>query len=348
MAIFYDAPVSPEALTMFVRRVPTPSNNTLSTLFPTTFRDSNTVDFAEIVQKNRTAKYRSFDGAIAVSERDSGSTARVPLAPLSSSIGIGEYERLQLEFARTKGTYMEALANAIYNDAENMTREVYNRIELAWGDVLTDGKLTINGENGLYAEADYGMPANHAVAPATLWTAANLATAKPLTDLLAWSDVYTATNGAAPASMLTSLARIRVLQRSKEVIDAVYGATQGRTRVTLAELAALLESESLPSLRPAYDSKLSVDGADTRVIADDQVIFLPENVAELGTMVWGVSATALELVNSSNADISFGDASGIVGVVTKDGPPFRQMTYVDAVGQPVLTDAKKLMVAKVA
>lgn len=348
MAIFYDAPVSPEALTVVVRRVPTPDANALSGLFPTTTRDSNTVDFAEIVQKNRTAKYRSFDGAIHVSERDGGSTARVPLAPLSSSIGIGEYERLQLEFARTKGTYIEALAQAIYNDGVNMTREILNRIELAWGDVLTDGKLTISGENGLTAEADYGMPANHAVAPSTLWTAANLATATPLTDLVAFCDVYTATNGSAPASMLTSLARIRVLQRSKEIIDAVYGATQGRTRVTLAELGALLESEGLPQLLPAYDTKLSVDGSDTRVVADNKVIFLPANLGELGSMVWGVSATALELVNSNVSDFSFAEAPGIVGVVTKDGPPFRQMTYVDAVGQPVLTDAKKLMVATVA
>lgn len=347
MTILYDAPAVPAALTAFVRRVPTPSGNALTALFPTTTQDSNTVDFAKIVQKNRTAKYRSFDGAIHVSDRDTGSTARVPLAPLSTSIGVGEYERLQIEFARTKGTYTEALVQAIYNDAENMTREVLNRIELAWGDVLTDGKLTIN-ENGLSAEADYGMPANHAVSPATPWVPANVATATPLTDLLAWSDVYTATTGSAPAQMLTSLARIRFLQRSKEVIDAVYGATHGRTRVTLAELAALLESESAPRLLPAYDSKLSVDGADVRVIPDDKVILLPENLADLGSMVFGISATALELVNSNKADLSFEDAPGIVGVVTKDGPPFRQMTYVDAVGQPVLTDAEKLMVADVA
>lgn len=347
MAIFYDAPVSPEALTAFVRRVPTPSENTLSAMFPSEFKQSNTFDFAEIVQKNRTAKYRAFDGSIHVSQRDGGSTSRVPLAPLSSSIGIGEYERLQLEYARTGGTFVEGLVQAIYNDGENLTREVLNRVELAWGDVLTDGKLTID-ENGLQAEADYGMPGNHAVTPSVQWTAANLATATPLTNLVAWCDVYAATNGSAPASMMTSLARIRVLQRSKEVIDAVYGSTQGRTRVKLTELQDLLESEGLPKLLPAYDSKLSVDDVDTRVIADDKVIFLPENLGDLGSMAWGVSATALELVNSAKADMSFGDASGIVGVVVKDGPPFRQNTFVDAVGQPVLKDARKLMVADVA
>lgn len=347
MAIFFDAPVSPDALITFVRRVPTPSDNTLSQLFPTVYSDKNTVDFAEIVRKNRTAKYRSFDGAIHVSERDTGSEARVPLAPLSSSIGVGEYERLQIEFARTGGTFKEALATAVYNDAENLTREVLNRVELAWGDVLTDGKLTIN-ENGFQGEADYGMPANHAVAPdGALWS--NLTTAVPLTDLLKWSDVWTATNGSTPSSFLTSLKVLRLLQKNKEVIDAVHGATQGRTRVTMTELSELLASEGLPVPRAAYDTQLSVDNTDTRVIADDKVIFLPGDLGELGHMRYGLSATALELLDSAKTDYSFSEAPGIVGVVVKnDNPPFSKNTYVDAVGQPVLTDAKKLLVADVA
>lgn len=346
MAILFDAPVSPDALITFVRRVPTPAENTLSAMFPTVYSDSNTVDFAEIVQKNRTAKYRTFDGAIHVSERDVGSEARVPLAPLSSSIGIGEYERLQLQFARTGGTFKEALATAVYNDAENLTREVLNRVELAWGDVLSDGKLTID-ENGFQGEADYGMPANHAVAPATAWTDTTNAT--PLTDMLGWSDVWNATNGSRPASFLTSLRSLRLLQKNKEIIDAVHGATAGRTRVTLTELSDLCASEGLPTPRASYDTQLSVDDANTRVIEDGKVVFLPANLGDLGHMRYGLTATALELLDAAKTDYSFAEAPGIVGVVVKgEAPAFRKHTYVDAVGQPVLTDAKKLLVAEVA
>lgn len=348
MAIFYDAPVAPDAVTTFARRVPNPSRNMLSELFGTTTRNSNTFDFAEVVQVNRTAQYRTFDGRIHVSERDAGSTTQVPLAPLSSSSPIvGEYERLQMEFARTGGTNTSALVTAIYNDTENLTREVLNRIELAWGDTLTDGKLTIN-EGGLNSEADYGMPGNHSVSPSTTWTNANLASATPLTNISAWADVWNSTNGSMPSRMLTSLTRIRFLQRSKEVIDAVYGSTQGRTRVTVDELNALLASESLPVLAPPYDTQLSVAGSSQRVIADDKVIFLPDDLDELGQTVFGVSATALELVDSAKAEMSFAEAPGIVGMVLKEGPPMRQSVFVDAVGQPVLTDAKKLLVADVA
>lgn len=346
MILFDNVPVTPDALTTFVRRVPTPAENALSQLFPTRYRDTNTIDWAEIVQRNRTAKYRSFDGNIHVSVRDAGSSKRVPLAPLSSSIGLGEYERLQLEFARTGGTYTRALANAVYNDGENLTREVLNRVELAWGDVLADGKLTIN-ENGLQSEADYGVPANHIVTPAgAAWT--NLTTSTPLTDLLAWSDIWNATTGSRPAQMLSGLRIQRLLQRNKEVIDAVYGSTQGRTRVNETELRELLSSEGLPTLLAPYDTQLDVDGANVRVFPDDKVALLPANLSDLGYMAYGLSATALELVGAAQSDLAFQGAPGVVGVVIKEGPPFRQYTYVDAVGQPVLEDAKKLLVGTVA
>jgi len=343
MAIFFDAPVPPEDVTTFTRNVPLPAGNKLSALFPRVEKDSNTYDFAEIIRTNRTAKYRSFDGRIHVSERDVGSEKRVKLAPLSSSIGMGEYERLQVEFARTGGTNQRALVASIYNDAENLTNEVLNRMELAWGDVLTDGKLTIPELGGM--EADYGLPANHSVSAATSW--ATVATAQALSEIVSWVDTYVDTNGTKPGSVLTSLRVQRLLLKNKEIIDAVYGSTQGRTHVTLLDLNNLLSSEGLPTILDTYDTKLDVDGTSTRVIADDKVMFLPENLGDLGETVYGLTATALELVNSAQADLSFENAPGIVGVVIKDGPPFRQWTYVDAVGQPVLKDAKKLFVADV-
>lgn len=345
MAIFFDAPVAPDALTAFVREVPTPLNLALSNLFPVRYLQTNTIDFAEIVKTNRTAKYRSFDGRISVSDRDTGSEKRVSLAPLSTSLNMGEFERLQLEFARTAGTNKTLLANSVYNDAQTLTGEVQNRIELAWGDVLSDGKLSIN-ENGLVSEADYGVPANHIVAPSTVWT--TIASAKALDDIIAWTDTYAVTNGVAPGSFRTSRRVARLLQTNAQIVAAVYGATSGRTRVSLTELNDVLSGEGLPVFGGAYDTQLDVDGTATRVIADNKVIFLPETISDLGYTAYGVSATALELVKSTDSDLTFENAPGIVGIVVKQGPPFRQFTYVDAVGQPVLANAKLLMVANVA
>lgn len=345
MAIFYDAPVDPVALTSFVREVPVPLDLSLTNAFPTRFLNKNTVDFAEIVRTNRTARYRSFDGQIHVSERDSGTTKEVRLPPLSSSLSQGEYERLQLEFARTGGTNQQLLAASIYDDATNLAREIHARIEQAWGDVLSDGKLTI-AEEGFSAEADYGLPANHKVTAATLWTSTTTATA--FTDLQNWVDIYVATNGFRPATMRTSLRVQRLLQRNAEVIAAAYGATQGRTRVALDDLNQLLSDEGLPTLADPYDARVDVDGTSTRTISDDLIVFTPADLTSLGYLAMGVSATALELVDSGEVDFTFAEAPGIVGVVEKSGPPYRQFTFVDAVGMPVIQSGRQLFVADVA
>ncbi|MEH3135359.1 MAG: major capsid protein [Mycolicibacterium neoaurum] len=347
MAIVFDGPVSPEALTTFIRNVPIPASNALQALFPTRYFDSNRVDWAELVQTNRTAAYRSFDGNIHVSSRDAGSGKFVELIPFSDSLNQGEYERIAREIVRLGGTNRQAQVNAAYNDAERLKGTMDNRIELAWGDVLTDGKLTIN-EGGFNGEADYGVPANQVTAPAgALWTDANQATAVPLTDLDAWQEVRIANGNARATRMLTSRVRVGVLRRNKQIIDAVYGSTAGRTSVTIGELNTLLASEDLPTIL-TYDSTLNVEGTVTRVIPQDKVALLPEDIGSLGFMAFGLTATALELVGSSKVDMSFGDAQGIVGVVEKVGPPYREFTYVDAVGMPILSNAGLLTIADVA
>lgn len=348
MAIVFDGPVAPDAVTTFVREVPVTDGFVLDQLLPNRYFNDNEVDFEELTRTNRVARFRTFDGRLHVSERDTGSTKKVKLPPLSTSLNKGEYERLQLEFARTGGTRTGALVQAIYNDAENLTREVLNRMELARGDALTDFKFTMMaaaGEPG-GLEADFGAPAGHIVAPSTLWS--TVATATVLTDLVAWTDVYIADNGGSrPGAFWTSNKVSRLMQRNTEIINAVHGSAAGRTRVTLAELNTLLESEGLPAVR-TYDAKVDVDGTTTSIIPDDRFLLAPTNPGALGYTAWGISATALELVNSNNSDMSFEDAPGIVGVVIKDGPPFREFTFVDAVGMPVISNPRALMVADVA
>jgi hypothetical protein len=252
MAIFFDAPVAPDDLTTFVREVPVNrggQTRRLLSMFGTRQVDRNEVDFAQIVKTNRVARFRSWDGRIHVSTRDTGSEKRVPLPPVSTSLNMGEYERLQLEFARTGGTNQAALAASIYNDAETLTNEVLNRWELAWGDLLTDGKMTMmSSEGGL--ETDYSRP----VRPAhhRRHRVDDQRHAPALSDLLAAYDLYVSRYGAA-GQMLTSLRVQRLMCKNTEIINAVAGAQTGRTRVNLAELSDLLASEGLPPLADPFD-----------------------------------------------------------------------------------------------
>jgi len=347
MPIVFDGPVTPDALSTFVRQVPPSPAFALDQILPNKYLDKNSVDFAELVKTNRTARFRAYDGRLHVSQRDTFSMKEVKLPPLSTSLSVGEYEKLQLEFARTQGTNQSALVNAIYNDAENLTGEILNRMELARGDALTDFKFTMmgNADEPVGLEADFGAPSGHLVAPSTVWS--TVATATPLSDLIAWNDTYVADTGSAPGGIWTSTRVSRYLQRSAEVIAAIAGTNTGRTRVTIDELNALLQSEGLPPIR-TYDASVDVDGTATKIIPDDRLLFVPANPGDLGFTAWGVSATALELVQANDADMTFENAPGIVGVVEKSGPPYREYTFVDAVGMPVIANPRALMVADVA
>ncbi|WP_029932518.1 major capsid protein [Nocardia otitidiscaviarum] len=342
MGLFLDGPVPLDATATFTQNIPTPSNLAFSTLFPRQDFDTDTVDFATIVKTNRAAKFRNWDGSVWVSARDTGSEKRVKMLPLSAQLSMGEYERRQIEFANMGGTNTGKIATAVYNDLENLTMQVLNRVELAWGDTLSDGVVNIT-ENGVDQQVDYGIPGSQVVAPGTLWSDTTNST--PLTDLITWSDVWEAENGTTPGRIATSRTVRRLVERNKEVIDAVFGSTQGKTRVTTAELNALLESENLPTFGTDYNSNFDVDGVSTRVLAANKLLLMPDNLGELGFTAWGTPTTAMEL---QSRNVQLETAAGVIGVIVReDGIPFRKFTYVDAVALPVIADPRKLMVATV-
>ena len=346
MAIVFDGPVTPDAQTVFTRNVPSPSAFTLNQILPDRYIDRNWVDLAEITRTNRTARFRAYDGRLHVSERDAGIVKQVKLPPLSSSLNMGELERLQLEFAQLAGGSPAAIVTATYNDTQNLTREVQARMEQARGDVLTDGKFTLAGEGGLTLEADFGVPGGHIVAPGTLWT--TVATATIVANETTWVNTYVATNGFRPGGQIISTRVLNLMLQNAEIRTLAASLSGTPSLVTRAALDNVLAAFNLPPIVMVYDTLVDVDGASTNVIPDDRVIFLPPNVEDLGYTAWGISATSLELVNSNAVDFSIEEAPGIVAVVEKVGPPYRQFVFVDAVGMPVLQNPKYLLIADVA
>lgn len=345
MTFVTDGPVLPDALVTFVREVPVPAVFMLNQILPDKYFTRNDVVFTELVRVNRTARFRAYDSRLHVSERDAFNDRQVKMPALSSSISVGELERLNLEFARTAGTNRAALVEAIYNDAQNLTREVQARMELARGNVLSTGTFALAGEGGITQTADYQVPGGNFVAPSTLWS--DITNSKPITDMISWIDYYVTVNGFSPGSMILNRAILHLLQRNAEVRQ--YFATLIGTVdvITQQQLSTVLMSLGLPDIQFVYDTKVDVDGTVTNVIPGNKVVFLPPNPEDLGFTAWGVSATALELMRSNAVDMAFEDAPGIVAVVDRDGPPYREFTYVDAVGMPVIQQPRYLMVATV-
>jgi hypothetical protein len=308
--------VDPAALTAFVREVPTQSNQILNTFLPDRVLPDIEAVIDSVTRVNRAAKFRSYDAETPIGQRD-----------------------------RTGGQANQGLVDAIYNDAVTNTRAVRARMELARGDVLTDGKFTLTSENGLTLETDWGVPAGNLVAPAgDLWSV--IATATPLADIRTWADTYTALNGEPPAVALTSRAVVSNMLRNAEIRGLAASLGGVPSIVTRAQLQTVLEAHGLPTI-VEYDTQVNVNGSDARVIPADRFIMLPQDPSTLGYTAWGITAEALELAGVSNPTIAFNDAPGLIGVVLKEGDPVRTWTKVTGVGMPVIVDPNRLMVADV-
>lgn len=345
--IRYDAPVAPDELTYAIRNLSPAPDLVLSSLVPITESNSNTIRWGEITVRNRLAKYRAFDGPLAVGQRDSASERQVRLAPFSNSLNLGEYERLQQEFLRLGGSQYGALVSAIYDDARILTSTMHCRVEKALGSTLSTGKFTV-AENGFASEADFGLDAtDNFQGVSTAWT--NTA-ALAGSDLRAMRTKYLATAGVAPGRIITSESVVNNLLKNAEIVGEAVGTTSGRTWITRGELEQWLVANRLPALITEVETTVYNDetNANERIFPLAKLIMTPANLGDVIEFRYGLSATALELVQSNRCEISFDDAPGIVGMVVKQGPPFRQFTYVDAVGMPILSNPRSVLIGSTA
>lgn len=342
MALNFDL-IEPAVLTGFVRELPAPANLTLNTWLPDRNIGDIDVAFSTAFRRNRAAMFRAYDAETPVGRRDDFQRSRVSLPPLGQKTLVGEEERLRLEMLRSGGDNTAALIQALYNDARINTEAVLNRMELARGQVLTTGRFTLDGENGLEGiEADYGVDPSHLPTAATEWD--DHANSDPLEQMRDWADLFTEDAGESPAFALTSRQAIGHLLRNEAVRSnfATIGGTPAV--ITRSQLAALLAANDLPQL-VEYNTQIYVGEVATRVIPANKMIYLPANPATLGNTYWGVTAEALELVGLPNPQLTFQQAPGLVGTVTRTGDPVRTWTHVAAIGMPVLAQPTHILSA---
>ncbi|CQD15737.1 phage structural protein [Mycolicibacterium conceptionense] len=281
------------------------------------------------------AQYRAFDAETPIGSGGAGTRKVFELLPLGLKERVSEYDQL-----RARGNDGNAIiTGGVEKAAQRVANAVVDRLEVARGQALDTGALTIN-ENGVVQTMTFGRPAGNTVTAATLWSGA----AKPLDDLIAWGDVFAAGNqGNQPGAIVTSKRVVAALQRNADIrgLVATVGGTPGI--VSIDALSAVLASYGLPPIT-IYDRKIR----GNNVLPDNKVYLLPAAVdpngqSELGATFFGETLEAGE----PEYGIGSADQPGLVVGAWKTKDPIAVWVHSNAIAMPVLVNPVASMVATV-
>lgn len=336
MPIIYDL-VEPDLLVEYARQVPMPTF-TLDQFLPNrNIRDIEYRFSKAALTDQDVAPYRAFDAEAAIGKRQGVSRVSGELPPISKKMRLGEESRLRLEMLR--GGDNTTIVNQIFDDAAAMTRAVQARIELARGQALYTGAVTLN-ENGVQATIDFGMAGSHKPTVGTSW--ANPA-ADMLTDLMTWLQLYVDDTGERPAVIQTSTKVMGYMMRNDglRALAGVGGTIP--SIMTMDTVQAILTSQNLPRVQ-AYDTTVRVDGVATRVIPDDKLLLLPGGGAPLGSTFYGVTAEELEL---RRFGVQVQGEGGLVVVLSATDDPVATWTKAAAIAVPIVASPELIIAADV-
>lgn len=288
------------------------------------------------------ATYRTYDAESPIGKRPGLTRVTGELPPISRKIRLGEYDRLR---QRVNGA--DQVQQALFGDGERMGRAVAARLELARGDALTNGSVTIS-ENGVQAVVSFGRAGAHTVTAGTLWS--NTASADPISDMLAWQLTYYNTNGVYPGYGLMSLTTLNYLIRNLNLrgLLAANGVTPNI--ITRSAMFSLFESFGLPPME-VYQPSVNVAGSATPIIPANRFLYLPApgdpedpGSTQLGATLLGTTAESLE----PEYGIAQADQPGIVVGVYKTADPVALWTKAAGIGLPVLANPNLSFAATVA
>lgn len=338
MALLNDL-IDPTELTTFVRELEFPDLGILDEFLPNTTTDN--IEY-EVMRDTRAdvdaAEYRSFDAEAGIGKRPGLSKLRGKIPPISRKVRLGEEERLRNE-AFNSGTN-QRLIDAIFDDAANMARSVVARRTLAKGQALSTGKVTI-AENGVVAEAAYGVPAGHIVTAGASWATT---TTPIISHLTTWMATYRASNrGLNPGGMILSTQVLGYMLLNDQFRSLLASLSGAPSLITRQGVDQVLQAYGLPPIRAVVDTQVMVNGVATYVLPQDEVILVPPPGFPLGETPHGITAEALEL--REGGQIS-GNLSGLIATVAKtEFDPVATWTKAAALTIPVIANPTRLFIA---
>jgi hypothetical protein len=328
--------VSVADLTTYARTIPTPEDFLLT---KSVFAETRVNDVKWRVRQSKrrvnAASYRAYDTSVPFAKRQAETTQTEGTLPaLGQKLLIGEMEQLLLDASR--GADDDRLVELLYDDTERHVEAIRSRLELAAGDVLVDGKFSLQGENGLTVEVDYGVPAANMPTAPKPWSSPD---ADPIADEQRWIAYLESIGAPAPEHVLTSRKAYSHLASNGAYRAAYYGTPAGGQTPT-----AVLNPQQVNSVRGTYGlppvtlykAQVWQDDVSKRVLPEDRWIMLPPDRAKWGQTQYGTTAESLALSRSTNPQIERQEAPGIV--ITRDvqDDPVQVWTKGAAAAMPVL------------
>lgn len=329
--------VTPDELTEYARRQQEElyQVDSLVALFPHQTTVGNTVSY--VVTENGlvpTAEFRAYDAESSIGGKTQrGRKITLELPPVSQKNRIGE-----LDIMRSRADLPEAVQRkSIANSATDVVTSIEDRMELARGEILETGRLTIK-ENGLWVDEDLGRDSDLTVAADIPWEDPD---AKILDDLMAWSRTYAGKpgNGKRPEEMWGSELIMSALQTNGQILGAI-DSNATLALASVEQVNAVLTAHRLPRFRQ-YDRQVNAGGQVRRVLSEEKLFFAP--ASGLGATTWGVAAEAYD----PDYALAAGAEGGIVAAAHKTHDPYGFWVRATGVALPVLTAPNSSMVAGV-
>lgn len=280
------------------------------------------------------AKFRAYDTETPFGRRDVATKVTEGfLPPLGQKLIIGELQQILLDLAR--GADDSELVDALYDDIENHVRAIRARLELAAGDLLTDGKFTLVDENGLTLEADFQVDPLFLPTAGVLWT--DLDDSVPLDNEMAWISKMIDDGEGRPDRAITSHAVASLYARNLQYQRAFHGRNDAAfPTLTPGQVQSVRDAHGLPPITE-YDTKVRVDGTEQRVL-DEDMFFLTKD--GIGETQFGITAEAIMLDRQGNPRIERKDQPGIIVTTFEDDDPPRVGTKGTAIAMPLLFTSK--------
>lgn len=313
------------------------AENSFARYLPSVDTDGITIELTPTVDGGliEEAAYRAFSAEPEIVGGDEGEGVTLRLPALGQKRPLTEWAQL---VDRSAGP--DAQREAFRRAARRAGEATAATAERQRVNVAVTGKATIAGRRFRSVD-DFGRSPDHTTTAPQLWSDPSVSRLDYLRSLV---DIYVATNGFPPATMVMGSRVHRALTRGDEFVETL---ANGATRpVGSLELAAILDNAEIPTVE-RYDRRT----AQGPLLPDNVLLLMPapgetraEEPTALGAMYWGRTITS----SREAYGILESEQPGIVAAAYEgDGVPHNAWVDSDAIGLPVLANPNLTLAATV-